>query len=214
MRIWGRRSSFNVQKVMWLVGELDLDHQHVPAGGDFGGLDDPAFLAMNPHGRVPVIEDDGVVVWESHAILRYLAARHGGSDWWPGDPAERARTDGWMDWSQTTLQRDFLTGIFWGWYRTPEAQRDMAAVEVAVAACARHFLLIDSILADQPFLGGDKMGLADIAAGTHLYRYSELDIDRPSLPHVEDWYGRLRLRPAYAEHVMIPFGEMKGRLAY
>lgn len=214
MRVWGRRSSFNVQKVLWLMGELALDHQHIPAGGDHGGLDDPAFLAMNPHGRVPVMEDDGVVVWESHAILRYLAARHGGADWWPGDPAERARTDGWMDWSQTTLQRDFLTGVFWGWYRTPDAERDMAAVKVAVAACARHFLLIDSILAGQAFLGGDRIGLADIAAGTHLYRYFELDIDRPSLPHVEDWYGRLCRRPAYAEHVMIPFGEMKGRLAY
>lgn len=214
MRVWGRRSSFNVQKVLWLMGELALDHQHIPAGGDHGGLDDPAFLAMTPHGRVPVMEDDGVVVWESHAILRYLAARHGGSDWWPGDPAERARTDGWMDWSQTTLQRDFLTGVFWGWYRTPDAERDMSAVKVAVAACARHFLLIDSILADQAFLGGDRIGLADIAAGTHLYRYFELDIDRPCLPHVEDWYGRLCRRPAYAEHVMIPFGEMKGRLAY
>src|ERR1700756_5122005 len=77
LRIWGRRSSFNVQKVMWLTGELGLQHEHIEAGGRFGGLDDPAFLAMNPHGRVPVIRDEAATVWGSHAILRYLAARHG-----------------------------------------------------------------------------------------------------------------------------------------
>ncbi|WP_343717951.1 glutathione S-transferase N-terminal domain-containing protein, partial [Inquilinus sp.] len=69
LTIWGRRNAFNVQKVMWLVGELGLPHEHIPAGGDFGGLDDPAFRARNPHGRVPVIDDGGMVVWESHSIL-------------------------------------------------------------------------------------------------------------------------------------------------
>jgi len=214
LKVWGRRSSFNVQKVLWLVGELGLSHQHIPAGGDHGGLDDPLFLAMNPHGRIPVIDDDGVVVWESHAILRYLAAQHGGPTWWPEPAAARAEADGWMDWAQTTLQRDFLTGVFWGWYRTPEPQRDKAAVDAALAACVRHFKLLDRILADRPFLGGDAPSLADIPAGTHLYRYFELDIDRPETPNVEAWYGRLRERPAYRQAVMVPFSEMKGRLTY
>lgn len=214
LRVWGRRSSFNVQKVLWLVGELGLSHQSIPAGGDFGGLNDTDFLAMNPHGRVPVIDDDGVVVWESHAILRYLAAKYGGPAWWPETPAARAQADGWMDWAQTALQRDFLTGVFWGWYRTPEAQRDPTAIAAALAACARHFTLLDKILADRPFLGGDAPSLADIPAGTHLYRYSELEIDRPKTPNVEAWYARLRERPAYRQAVMIPFGEMKCRLAY
>lgn len=214
LKVWGRRSSFNVQKVLWLVGELDLPHEHVPAGGDHGGLYDPGFRALNPHGRIPVIDDGGVVVWESHAILRYLAARYGGRTWWPEAPADRSEADGWMDWTQTALQRDFLTGVFWGWYRTPEAQRDNRAVEAALAACARHFQLLDKVLADRPFLGGDSQGLADIPAGTHLYRYYELEIERPKTPNVEAWYARLRDRPAYREAVMIPFGEMKGRLAY
>ena len=214
LEVWGRRSSFNVQKVLWLVGELGLSHQSIPAGGDFGGLTDPDFLAMNPHGRVPVIDDAGVVVWESHAILRYLAARYGAPTWWPEAPAARAQADGWMDWAQTALQRDFLTGVFWGWYRTPEAQRDTVAADAALAACARHFTLLDRILADRPFLGGDTPGLADIPAGTHLYRWFELEIDRPKTPNVEAWYARLQERPAYREAVMIPFGEMRGRLAY
>jgi len=214
LKVWGRRSSFNVQKVLWLVGELGLPHEHIPAGGSFGGLDDPDFLAMNPHGRVPVIEDDGAVVWESHAILRYLAARYGGPAWWPEAPAARAQADGWMDWAQTALQPAFLTGVFWGWYRTPEAQHNKPAIEAALAACARHFQLLDKVLTDRPFLGGDAPSLADIPAGAHLYRYYELEIDRAKTPNVEAWYARLQDRPAYREHVMIPFGEMKGRLAY
>ncbi|HWT51255.1 MAG TPA: glutathione S-transferase family protein [Caulobacter sp.] len=214
LKVWGRRSSFNVQKVLWLAGELGLSLQHIPAGGDFGGLDHPDFLAMNPHGLVPVIDDDGVIVWESHAILRYLAGRYGGPIWWPDQPADRAEADGWMDWAQTRLQRDFLTGVFWGWYRTPEAQRDMSAVTAALTACARHFQLLDKVLADRAFLGGDAPSLADIPTGTHLYRYHELEIDWPETPNVQAWYARLRERHAYRQAVMIPFGEMKGRLAY
>jgi|GEM_PF-2967830 len=134
--IWGRRNSFNVQKVLWLADELGLAYEHVPAGGGFGGLDDADFRARNPHGRVPVIDDDGTVVWESHAILRYLAARHGGERWWPADPAARSLQDRWMDWSQASLQPDFLNGVFWGFYRTPPAQRDLPRVEAAIARCA------------------------------------------------------------------------------
>jgi len=150
--IWGRRSSFNVQKVLWLAEELGLDYEHVPAGGQFGQLDTPAFLAMNPHGKVPVLRDDDVTVWESHAILRYLAARHGGPAFWPVQPAARARADGWMDWAQTALQPAFLVGVFWGYYRTPEAQRDTAAVARnldATHACLRK---LDEALTDQPYL--------------------------------------------------------------
>ncbi len=101
--IWGRRSSFNVQKVLWLAGELGLAYEHIPAGGRFGLLDTPEFLRMNPHGRVPLLRDGDTVVWESHAILRYLAARHGAGAFWPADPARRVRADGWMDWAQTAL---------------------------------------------------------------------------------------------------------------
>jgi glutathione S-transferase len=214
LRIWGRRSSFNVQKVMWLIGELDLAHEHIPAGGHSGGLDDPTFLAMNPHGRVPVIDDDGTTIWESHAILRYLAARYGDSTLWPSDAGVRSLSDRWMDWAQTTLQPDFLTGVFWGFYRTPDTQRNWPAIHESVARCTRHFQLLDKVLEGRQFLGGDTLTLADVAAGTALYRYFELEIERPLVPHVQAWYRRLQDRPAYCRHVMIPFGEMRGRLDY
>jgi glutathione S-transferase len=214
LTVWGRRSSFNVQKVLWLVGELHLAHDHIPAGGSFGGLDAPAFRAMNPHGRVPVIQDNDTVLWESHAILRYLAARHSEGDLWARDPADRARVDGWMDWSQTSLQPDFLNGVFWGYYRTLEAQRDWPAIRRSLDRCAAHFRLLDGMLADRPFLTGDRLSLADIPIGTSLYRYFELDLNRPDLPNVAAWYRRLQQRPAYRTHVMVPFDELRGRLDY
>ena len=214
LRVWGRRSSFNVQKVMWLIGELDLAHEHIDAGGSFGGLDAPDFLAMNPHGRVPVIRDGEVVVWESHAILRYLAARDGEGRFWPDDAAARAMIDGWMDWSQTSLQPDFLSGVFWGFYRTPEDKRNWPAIRASLARCIRHFEKLDRLLEGRAFLLGDDLTLADITAGTSLYRYFELEIERPKLAQVERWYRTLRQREAFRTHVMIPFGELRGRLDY
>lgn len=211
LTIYGRRSSSNVQKVMWLAGELALAHAHVAVGGDHGGLTDPAFLAMNPNGRIPTIRDGDVVVWESHAILRYLAATYGRGVFWSNDPAEQSRADRWLDWAQTSWQPSFVDGVFWGWYRTPEAERDEEAIAIATQRCASCMRLLDQVLADQPYLAGDALTLADIAIGTTLYRYFALDIERPAVAHVEAWRNRLQARPAYREHVMIPFEELKSK---
>ncbi len=213
LKIWGRRSAFNVQKVLWLIDELGLEHRHIEAGGAAGGLDDPAFLAMNPHGRVPVIDDGGTVVWESHSILRYLAARYGAGRFWSENPAVRALAERWMDWSQTALQRDFMD-LFWGFVRTPVARRDGAAIDRATANCAAHFRLLDGELSQRDWLAGADFTLADIPAGTSLYRYFEMEIDRPEVPHVRAWYERLASRPAYRAQIMRPFGELVGRQDY
>ena len=173
LKVWGRRSSFNVQKVLWLVGELGLAHEHIPAGGDFGGLDEPSFRALNPHGRVPVIEDGDLAVWESHAILRYLAARYDRSGLWSADPAERARVDSWMDWSQSTLQPDFVRGVFWGYYRTPESQRDWPAIRKSLARCASHFRLLNEVLAARPV-----PGRREVLVGGHSRRHVALSLFR------------------------------------
>ena len=215
LQVWGRRNSSNVQKVMWLIGELDLPHEHIPAGGSFGLTQSAEFLAMNPHGRVPVIKDgDGTIVWESHSILRYLAARYGSPRFWSDDAGQRSQADRWMDWSQSTLQPAFLTGVFWGFYRTPEALRNAKSIEENLSRCAQYFLLLDRVLAERPFIAGDGLSLADIAAGSNLYRYFELDIKRPDVPNVQAWYDRLQLRPAFREHVMVPFDELFGRLSF
>lgn len=214
LRVWGRRNSLNVQKVMWLLGELDLEHEHVPAGGPFGRVADPQFGALNPNRLVPVVEDEQGAVWESHAILRYLAARHGGPDWWPHDPFERSLADRWMDWCQSTWQPAFIGGVFWGYWRTPEAQRDLAAIERSVEECARLVGLLDDALEGKAFLAGERLSLADIPLGASMYRYFEMPIERPCAPHVEAWHARLRERSAYREHVEVPFDDLKGRLAF
>ncbi|MBP2231895.1 glutathione S-transferase [Azospirillum agricola] len=193
--VWGRRSAFNVQKVLWLVGELGLEHRRIDVGGPFGGLDDPEFLARNPNGRIPVIEDGGTVVWESHSILRYLAARHAPGRFWPEDPAARSRADRWTDWALSSLQPAFVD-LFRGYYRTPDDQRDWAAIRGALERTARLYGLLDRHLADRPYLAGDEFTIADIPAGASLFRYFALDLDRPALPNVEAWHRRLAERPA------------------
>jgi len=214
LKIWGRKSSINVQKVMWAVGELGISHERIDAGGPFRGLDTEAFGTMNPNRRVPTIDDDGVVVWESNAIVRYLAAKHGAGSLWPVDPGERARSDMWMEWTTADLQPAFVGGVFWAFYRTPEPQRNWPAIRQGVARSAILFRILDRHLEGKDFVAGERLTIGDIAAGAQLYRYYELEIDRPNMPNVEAWYARLKERPAYREHVMVPFDDLKGRLSF
>lgn len=214
LQVWGRRSAFNVQKVMWLIDELGLAHEHIPAGGSFGIKDTPPFLAMNPHGRIPLIKDGETVVWESHSILRYLAAVYGKPTFWSDDPAVRSDSDRWMDWAQCSLQTAFIDGVFWGGYRTPEAQQNKQALAASLQRCTHYFKILDQHLRDRKYLAGEHFSLADIPAATHLYRYFEMDIERPEIPNVEQWYARLKDRPAYREHVMIAFSELRGKLDF
>jgi glutathione S-transferase len=213
LKVWGRRSSANVQKVMWLVGELDLAHEHIPAGGPYGRTNDPSFRAMNPNGLVPVIEDNALVMWESNAILRYLAARYGKDVFWSDDPANRAPIDQWTDWAGTTFQPDMI-GLFWNYWRTPEPQRNPNLIHNFEQRCERDLRLLDAEFAKRPYIAGDTLSLADIASGVHLYRFYTMGTPFPSLPNVEAWYRRLQARPAYREHVMISYDELRGRLAF
>ena len=213
LEIWGRRSAYNVQKVLWAAGELGLGFTHVDAGGAAGGLDMPRFRAMNPHGRVPVLVDGATTVWESNTIVRYLAARHGAGSLWPEEPAERSLADRWMDWELATLQPDFMA-LFWGFYRMPEAERDARAIAAARTRCAELYGLLDDHLAGRPFLAGAAFTIADIPAGTSLFRYFEMGLETPALPNLRRWYGRLCERPAYREHVMRPFAELRGRRTF
>jgi glutathione S-transferase len=214
LKIWGRRNSINVQKVMWAIGELGLAHEQVDAGGAFGGLDTEAFTELNPNRRVPVIDDGGTVVWESHAIVRYLASKYGSGSIWPEDPSLRARADMWTDWTLADLQPAFIGGVFWAFYRTPEAQRNWQTIRQGIARSAILFRLLDHHMEGRRFVAGDEFTFGDIPAGAQLYRYFELEIDRPALPNIEAWYERLKDRPAYREHVMVPFDDLKGRLAF
>ncbi len=182
--------------------------------GAFGGIETEEFRAMNPNARVPVIENDGTIVWESHAIVRFLAAKFGAGALWPEDAAVRSYSDRWMDWVLADLQPAFLSGVFWNFYRTPDAQRNWPAIRQGIARSAILFRMLDLHLADKPFIAGDTLTIGDIAVGAQLFRYFELEIDRPVIPNVKAWYERLSSRPAYREHVMIPFEDLRGRLAF
>lgn len=210
LTIWGRKTSINVQKVMWTVGELNQSWQRIDAGGRFGGLTSAEFRALNPNGLIPVLKDEDLILWESHAIIRYLCAQYGRDTLWVTDARIRAEADQWMEWTSTTLQPAFTGGVFWGFFRTPPQQRNWTEINAALARCAELFLLLDMALRARPYLAGDQLSIADIAAGAQLYRYFTLEIERPRLPHVEAWYKRLCQRPAYAAHVMVPYDELRG----
>jgi len=209
LKIWGRKTSVNVQKVMWAVGELGLPHERIDAGGPFGGLDTPEFGKLNPNRLVPVIEDDGFVLWESHAIVRYLAAAHGQGQLGAADERQRALADQWMEWANTRLYDDIIVTIFLGLIRTPAQDRNVAAVEAAAKRVGERLAILDAQLAGRTYILGDQPTAADIGCGSLMYRYFTLDIPRPRLGNVEAWYQRLTERKAYQDHVMIDYQAMK-----
>lgn len=211
--IWGRRCSFNVQKVLWTLNELGLPYEHRNAGGSFGGLDTPEFLAMNPHGKVPVLQDGSIAVWESNSIVRYLCASYGVGSLWQVSPGARSQADRWIDWSATTLQPSFMK-LFWGYYRTPTDRRNETEIKAARADCSRHYRALNAHLSKQQYLAGDRFSMADIPAGTSLYRYFTMGVEVEQPPEVMNWYARLQERPAFQQHIMVPFDALFGRLAY
>ena len=203
LRVWGRTTSINVHKVMWTIGELGRPHERIDVGRAFGGLDTPAYGALNPNRRIPTLEDGDVVLWESNVIVRYLAAKFGAGTLWPEDPAVRGVADQWMDWQQTTLLPDMRT-IFWALVRTPAAERDAKSIDAAVGALKGLWAILDAWLEDRPFVAGDALTMGDIPVGAMCHRYYALDVERPQLPHLEAWYRRLQARAAFRTHVMIP----------
>ena len=202
LKIWGRKNSSNVRKPLWAAEELGLAYEAIDAGGTFGVVDTPEYRAMNPNGRVPVIEDDGFVLWESNAIVRYLLARHApDSNWYSADPQARALADKWMDWTTSSFAGPFRT-VFWGVLRTPADKQDWAAINAAIKECNELLGMADSALASQPYLSGKDIGMGDIPLGSFIYAWFEMPIERAPQPHLQAWYERLKLRPAYQKAVM------------
>jgi len=196
LTLWGRGNSNNVKKVLWCLAEIELPFEHVEAGGAHGVVDTPAFRALNPNGLVPVIRDGDLVLWESNAIVRYLAAVHSDGLLYPSDPVTRARGDRWMDWCSTTLAPVFRT-VFWGLVRTPPEKRDGAAIAAAAAEVGRLLAMVDAELSARRHLAGDDFTMGDIPLGCFVHAWFAMPLDRPSLPALARWYGDLLDRPAY-----------------
>ncbi len=204
MTLWGRANSSNVMKVAWLLEELSLPYQRIDCGGPFGRTRDPDYLAMNPNSVVPTLQEDGFTLWESNAILRYLAACHAdGTPLWPGGKQARANVDRWMDWQQTTLTAPQST-VFQGLVRTPPDKRDHPAIDAAFNRAGAAWSLLDAQLARHGHIAGPDFTLADMASGVHVHRWFSFDRERPDLPHLRAWYDRLLDRPAYRQHCAQP----------
>jgi glutathione S-transferase len=202
LKVLGRVNSSNVMKVLWTCGELNIAYDQKDIGGQFGGNDQPDYLAMNPNGVVPTVIDGDFVLWESNAIVRYLTAKHDAGGMWPTDPEVRADLDRWMDWQQTVLSPAFRD-VFWGLVRTPPAERNQAAIDAGVKASARAFRMLDARLAGRDYIGGDHLTMADMPMGGFIHRWFGMQIPgRPDdMPNLRAWYDRLCARPAFKKHV-------------
>jgi len=203
--IWGRKNSSNVIPVMWAVGELGLEHHRHNIGGSFGGDDSDAFLQLNPNGLIPTISDHGFVLWESMAITRYLCRKYGMGTLCPDDPQQAALADQWMDWYKSILTPSLMP-VFFNLVRTANSAQDRSVIERGTAATIRHLVVLEQHLQGRAYVLGESFSMGDIPLGAMMYKFFNLDIERPALPAIEAWYVRLCERPAYRQHAMIPFG--------
>ena len=203
LKLWGRINSINVQKVLWALAELKIPYELTDAVLQFGVVNEPFYRRMNPNGRVPTIEDDGFALWESNAIVRYLAAKHGAGTLWPDDLRQRADADRWMDWTTSTVA-PAITPVFWGLIRTPAEKRDLKAIEEGVEKLAQAFQVLEQGLEGRDHVAGKSFTMGDIPLGTFVHRWYALAVKRPKLPGVEAYYQRLQQRAPYKKHVMLP----------
>ena len=203
LRVWGRVNSVNVKKVLWCLGELGLPFERIDAGMEHGVVASPEYVAMNPNSRVPTIDDDGFVLWESNAIVRYLSLKYGLGTLCPVDIRERADSDRWMDWSTAQVAGTFRD-VFWGIVRTPPEKRDAALIEKSRAATAKTLDIADRLLATRAFVAGDRLTMGDIPLGCYAHLWMSMPIERPAHPNLVAWHKRLLERPAFNAGVNTP----------
>ena len=201
IKIWGRNTSSNVQKVMWAIGEMKLPHQRIDVGGAFGKNNEAPYLAMNPNGLVPTLEEeDGFTLWESNSIVRYLAGKNADRTLEPADLKTRARAQKWMDW-QLSVMGPAITPVFWGLIRTPPEKRDANAIAAGKAKTVAAAKMLDEQLGKTAYLAGDTFSYGDIPVGIMVYRYVQLIPERPSMPNLDRWYAAISSRQAFREQV-------------
>ena len=202
LRIWGRVNSVNVKKALWAAEELGLKYERIDAGMQFGVTKTPDYRRMNPNSLVPTIDDDGFVLWESHSIVRYLAAKHGAGTLWPTDLRVRADAERWMDWAFTF--QNAMRDVFWGLIRTPPEKRDMKAIEAGAKRSAELLAVPEAMLAGKRYVTGETFTMGDIPLGCEVQRWMRVPMERPRFPNVEAWFERLRARPAFLAFVDVP----------
>ncbi len=213
LTLYGRHTSYNVQKVLWLLDELSLDYDHIELGSNPADTETDQFGGLNPMRKVPVLVDDERSIWESNTILRYLVNTYGSKHWQNSDTYQTSLVERWMDWAQTRFEPAFV-GVFWGYYRTPEHLRNKEAINKSLEDCRFCLARLDDQLAGKPFLLGDQLSLADVACGVFLYRLVEIDLQVELPKQVMRWYQNLQQNAGYRHWVQSDFSSLQGRLQY
>jgi len=195
---------------MWCCAELGLEVKRIDAGIHYGVNNTQEYLSLNPNGTIPLIKDgDNPPLWESGAINRYLARTYGNETYWPTDPVSRATVDQWTEWSKINIAMNFTVPVFWAVVRTPLAHQNKDAINKAVDTLTRNLRIAEQQIAGRDYLVGDTFTTADIMFGHLLYRYFMIDIERTELPNIARYYNQLTKRPAYQQHVMVNFDELR-----
>jgi glutathione S-transferase len=203
LRLWGHPKSINVQKVLWALDELDLEFEGIDAGGKFGRVKDADFLTLNPNGLIPTLEDGNAAIWESNAILRYLAAKYGAAPFQPSDLALRARADAWTDWNNNTFL-EHVRPLQIQLIRTPEDRRDQNLISASLERVNAAVRILDRELTRKPFLAGDEFTFGDIPVATTAQRWFNLPIERPEVKAVSAWYERVKQHAGFKRWVDLP----------
>ena len=205
LEIWGRKNANQVIQVLWTLAELELDYQRHSIGTRNGDLETEEYKSLNPNSKIPTIRDNGFVMWESHAIIRYLARQYGLGTLYPDDPQKAAMSDQWMTWSTDSFMGAFFP-VFWQLVRTEESERDYKKIAEMAKQSSEILQILEDHLVKNNFVAGEQFTYGDIPLGVLIHKYFVLDIERPSLPRIEAWYERLSKREPFQEHAMQPFG--------
>lgn len=203
LTIFGRISSINVQKAVWAAGEVGQPFERIDIGGAFGGNKEPAYLAKNPNGQIPTLEDGEICIWESNSIVRYLAARYGAGWIWEEEPARRADADRWMDWMLAELQ-PAMTPAFWGLIRKTPGYTEPAVIEASIAKAEAKFDILEAHLAGRSYLAGERFGMADITVAPGAHRWLHMPVPRKERPNLARWYAQVSARPAAGPALPLP----------
>ena len=203
LKIWGRNTSSNVQKVIWALAEMKVPFERIDVGGAFGKTKDPEYLAMNPNSLVPTLqEEDGFTMWESNSIVRYLAAKNSSRTLEPADLKTRGRAQMWMDW-QLSVMAPAITPVFWNLIRTPPEKRDANVIATGKEKTIAAAKMMDEQLGRTKFLASDEFSYGDIPVGIMIYRYMQLIPERPATPNLDRWYAAISSRPAFKEQIAV-----------
>lgn len=210
LTVWGRKTSSNVQALMWGIGVMELPYIRHDIGHKYKGTETEFFSSLNPNRTIPVLQDGSAPpLWETGAILRYLANRYGAESFWPSDDTKKANVDRWAEWSKINVATAFTAPVFWRVVRTPEENRDENAIREAMVNLERNLLIAEAQLEKHSFLAGDNFSLADIQFGHVLYRYYDIDVVRKPLPRLRSYYENIALRPAFQEHVIVSYEDLR-----